>query len=195
MGQIPLQMAESLPEGTLKLNSPVSSWTDQSVTLASGERVDAAVVVAAMPTRQDHADFHAVTNYYFKTTQPSTTGKWLILFPPQEGFKINNAISISSVSTKYGGDKDHVISVSALGSGHSAKDIAQELHEVFPEYKDLTLEEVYTVNKALPKAFQNVGFEVRNGIYFCGDEFSSPSINGALRSGRLTAEHIIQWRL
>ncbi|MGE5086208.1 MAG: NAD(P)/FAD-dependent oxidoreductase [Bacillota bacterium] len=195
MNQIPQQMANSLPPEALRLDSPVSSWTDHSVTLTSGEHIEASVVVAAIPRQQDKADFHAVTNYYFRTSQPSTSGKWLILFPRHEGFKINNAISMSSVSQTYGSDTDHVISVSVLGYEHSVSDIQKEFLDVFPEYHDLALDEVCTVYKALPKAFHNVGFEVHDGVYWCGDQFSSPSINGALRSGRLTAEHISQWRL
>lgn len=190
MNQIPQQMADSLPEGTLRLNSPVASWSDHSVTLDSGECVEASTVVAAVPTHQEEAEFHSVTNYYFKTSHPPTTGKWLILLPRHEGFKINNAISMSAVSKNYGSHKDHVISASALGTDHSVAEIQKELLEVFPEYKDLTLDEVHTISRALPKIFHNVGFEIRNGIYCCGDQFSSPSINGALRSGRLTAEHI-----
>jgi predicted NAD/FAD-dependent oxidoreductase len=39
---------------------------------------------------------------------------------------------------------------------------------------------------------QTPGFKVEDGIVFCGDYLSSPSINGALRSGRLAAEWIVK---
>jgi predicted NAD/FAD-dependent oxidoreductase len=35
------------------------------------------------------------------------------------------------------------------------------------------------------------GYEKQDGIWFCGDRFASPSINGALRSGRVVAEAIL----
>lgn len=191
MSEIPRQMTQNLHAGTVQLNTAVASWDAHGVKLATGEHVEAHAVVAAFPRKKQDQDFYAVTNYYFKTSTQPTTGKWLILCPPSQGFKINNAIAISSVSASYGCPAQHVISVSALGHGHSPTEIQQELLQILPECPDLELSDFYVVHKALPKEFQNVGFERHNGVYWCGDQCSSPSINGALRSGRLTAEHLI----
>lgn len=190
MNEIPQQMARNLMEGTLHLNTPISSWSANSVTLATGEKIEARAVVAAFPQKNQSQDFYSVTNYYFKTHHSVATDKWLILCPRNQGFKINNAIAISAVSPSYGSSTETVISVSALGCEHSPVEIQKELLEILPECPDLEITESYEIKKALPKNFTNVGFEIKEGVYWCGDEWSSPSINGALRSGRLTAEHL-----
>lgn len=195
MGEIPKQIAKSLDPDRIKLNSRISKLEDKAVHLSSGEKIEASFVVATSDLQTHDTDFLSVTNYYFHTRQPSSTGKWLVLLPRSQNFKINNVISMSSVASSYGLDDRTVLSACVLGTESTTEEILQELKQVFPEYTDLTFDERHVVKKALPKKFKNVGFEFRDGIFWCGDQYSSPSINGALRSGRLTAEEIAKlWK-
>ena len=58
---------------------------------------------------------------------------------------------------------------------------------------DLNLIQKFHIHKALPKMndLNQNGFKYENSIYYCGDWAVSPSINGALKSGRCVAEDII----
>ena len=47
----------------------------------------------------------------------------------------------------------------------------------------------YRIKKALHKNIYKI--DRKDNIYFCGDWQKEPSIDGALKSGRLTAEKII----
>ena len=75
-------------------------------------------------------------------------------------------------------------------------DIVQEVEHIAQKKLDLSFVDCIEVKKALPQIKENVhGFEVRNNVIHCGDRFSSPSINGALKSGRLAAEHALKENL
>ena len=49
----------------------------------------------------------------------------------------------------------------------------------------------YNIKNALPKKTKNI-FSGNEKIYLCGDWSNEPSIDGAVKSGRLTAERILK---
>jgi predicted NAD/FAD-dependent oxidoreductase len=73
------------------------------------------------------------------------------------------------------------------------KQVIKEIEKVANRPLELKLVETTRILNALPIIQgQTPGFKVEDGIVFCGDYLSSPSINGALRSGRLAAEWIVK---
>ena len=56
------------------------------------------------------------------------------------------------------------------------------------EDKDIKLIKSYTINEALPTKREELDND--ENIYFCGDWKCEPSIDGAIKSGRLCAEEI-----
>ena len=196
MEQLPIQIASRLPQGSIRLNTRSKSWTATEVTLESGEKIESAQVICAFDEReQNHGGkplFRKVTTYYFTSPQLNGLGweKWLILVPPRLGMTITHMALISSVSQSYGLNEKPLLSVSVIGSNSSDQSqVAQEVEKIAG--KSLSLEWVTTteVPRALPiLSKEPAGFELKEGVIYCGDRYASPSINGALRSGRLAAQ-------
>jgi len=200
MEQLPIQIASQLPPDALRLNSKAHSWTDKEVTLDSGEKIEAAQVICAFDQREQNSSenpvFRKVTTYYFTSPQLNGLGweKWLILVPPRLGMTITHMALVSSVSEHYGADQKPLLSVSVTGIKKSDGSlVAHEVEKI--ARKSLSLEWVATteVTRALPIiSEEGAGFEVKEGVIVCGDRYASPSINGALRSGRLAAQSCLE---
>lgn len=198
MQQIPLQMQSQIPQPNIRFNTHVQSYSQNEVVLQSGEILKAkAVVLAYDPKPQDEDQhtkdkFNSVVNYYFSTGDVLNWDKWLLLVPPQYGFKINNISVMSHVSQAYSMVDEHLISVSLVGSEDPGEaQVIEELKKIAGFDLKLKYVHKYILKKALPKKFSKTHTYVEHGIFHCGDYLSSPSINGALQSGRVTAEKII----
>lgn len=196
MEQLPVQIASRLPHDSIRLNTRAKSWTATEVTLESGEKIEAAQVICAFDERGLDTGgkplFRKVTTYYF--TSPHLTGlgweKWLILVPPRLGMRITHMALVSSVSESYGANQNHLLSVSVIGSNKGDGSIvAREVEKIAGKSLSLELVATTEVPRALPIiSHEGEGFEITGGVIYCGDRYASPSINGALRSGRLAAQ-------
>lgn len=198
MQQIPLQMQNKIPSASIRLNASVTSYSKNEVLLQNGESLTAKAVVLAYDSSHTEKDqhtknkFNSVVNYYFSTPEDLNWDKWLMLVPPQYGFKINNVSVMSNVSQAYSIEGQHLISVSLLGLEDPGEErVIEELKKIAGFDLQLKFVDKYIIQKALPKKFSKNQTHVEDGIYHCGDYLSSPSINGALQSGRMTAEKII----
>lgn len=199
MAAIPAQMATALSPDELLLGTTAARWNAHSVELESGERLEGSAVVCAHDPRLrsgGEASFRSVRTVYF--TGPKLAeldwGKWLVLVPRRLGLSINHLALLSAVSPSYAPEGKPLLSVNVLGRGPlDLPLIAREVEQVAG--RPLSLEHLHTVEvpMALPRMTEPPeGFSVREGIYYCGDQWASPSINGALRSGRLAAERILE---
>jgi protoporphyrinogen oxidase len=201
MGQLPKQMAEQLPRDSIRLKTQVKTWTTDSVTLDSGEVIKAEAVVCAFePTSKENQNkFHSyrkVTTLYFTSPilKELNWNKWLVLIPRSLGYSINHLALLSSVSPSYSKQGEPLLSVSLVGEKTvELQQVIKEIEKVANRPLELKLVETTRILNALPIIQgQTPGFKVEDGIVFCGDYLSSPSINGALRSGRLAAEWIVK---
>lgn len=202
MQQLPLQIAKQLPEESIKLLHRVASFSSQQVTLENGQQLTAKQVICAADfevgvkaAHRSGQNFREVTTHYFTSPLLKETGwgKWLVLVPKTVGFKINHLCLLSEVAEGYSLSKDPLLSVSLVGSKNvSLERIQTEVNQIAGF--DLKLKHLKSVSvpRALPVLASNVdGFSVINEVIHCGDQWASPSINGALRSGRLAAEYFI----
>ncbi len=194
MQEIPLQMSRHLDSAKLKLGVRVKELSEKQVLLTNGEVIQAKAVVCAFnqDEQNDSENFRSVINYYFSTKEPLTWGKWLLIVPPQYGFHINNISVMSEVSTSYSSDERNLISVSVIGKNDPGESVvADELKRIAGFDLNLQFVEKFEINRALPRNYSTEQTGLKNGIYFCGDHLGGPSIDGALKSGRLTAEKIL----
>lgn len=202
MQQLPLQMAKALAPDKVRTKAKVKSYDQHSVTLMTGEVLKARQVIVAFDDQSDHQiadqNYYSVTTYYFtgQALAELDWDKWLVLVPRHLGYSIDHMCLLSQVSKNYASGKN-LLSVSVVGSKVSdAVKVLKEVEQIAQRKLDLSLVESVEVRKALPKIKDNVcGFEVRNNIIYCGDRFASPSINGALKSGRWAAEHALKGSL
>ena len=194
MQEIPRQMSRKIGESRMRFGVEIKEISPSRVVLASGEIIHAKSVVCAFnPEIEQGSDhFRTVTNYYFSTADSIDWEKWLVLVPPQYKFHINNVAVMSQVSESYSRDGKHLLSVSLVSSEDPGVDvIKKELTQLAGRVLNLKFIQKYKIEKALPKFYSHEETLVKNGIYYCGDHLSSPSINGALHSGRLTAEKLL----
>lgn len=200
MNQLPQAIAKQLPTDSIRLNTSVKSWDSSKVVLENNETVEAAGVVCAFDPkisgREKQSQFRSATTFYFTSPLLSSLGweKWLVLIPPRFGFSISHLALISSVARGYSKKEEPLLSATVASDKKcSVNEIIEEIEKIAAKKLQLKLIVTTEVPFALPIVAGNPpGFEIQNGVWFCGDRFASPSINGALRSGRVTAEEILK---
>lgn len=191
MQQIPLQMSAKIESTRIRLGQDVKEISKNEIVLATGERIKARAVVCAF-NQNEEQQLRSVTNYYFTTQDALSWQKWLLLVPPTYGFNINNISVMSQVSESYASNGEQLISASVIGAADPGEDIVEkEIKKIAGFDLNLKFVKKYNIRNALPFIYSHEETVTRNGIYYCGDYLSSPSINGALRSGRRTAEKLL----
>ena len=195
MAELPKALASQLPKGSIFLNEKIQSWKNNEVCLSNGEFVKADAVICAFDVPDVAAvSYSNVTTHYFTGADLNQVkwDKWLVLIPRKYNLSFDNMCLMSSVSEDYGKNKP-LLSVSVVGSDRGSVDqIVNDINQVAGFDLGLELISSYPILKALPRALGNPqGFEIRDQVIYCGDRWTSPSINGALKSGRLAAEYLL----
>ena len=168
-----------------------------AVSLESGEQLHARAVVVATSGILDEPrhGWNGVTCVYYDAPSAPVPGPWLVL--NGEGGPVNNLCVPSEAAPGYAPPGRSLVSVSVLGSGEPDLDaIGHQLRGWFgPVVSEWRHLRTYRIPRALP-AYPVGGFEplparLAAGLYACGDHREHPSLNGALRSGRLAAEAVL----
>ena len=220
IGAVAQQMAAALPTGTVSLRTHVSSLdTDaRAVILTDGTRIeyDALVVATDGPEAARLLGTTAPVGrcstclYFGFDGPPPVTDPLLVLNGVNaavDGTTVNNVCFPSAVAPSYAPAGRSLASVTLLGQPRVGDDdedaelvtgVRKQLEDWFgPAVRDWRFLRRYTIWHAQPsQAPPNVkGFDraVRHAdrIYCCGDHRSTPSLNGAMRSGRLAAEALM----
>ncbi len=206
MGAIADQMAARLPEGSISFGKRVTAVEPEAIELEGGSRVEATAVVVATEEAAA-ADLcglpsptgsRTTTCLYFDAPENEISGGWLILSPAGKG-PINEVAIPSSVATGYAPAGRSLVAVSVVGVETDRADLHEsvvtQLGDWFGEaavsgWRHL---KTYRIEHALP-AFgpgrQRPDGEpplLDSGVFICGDYRETPSIQGALVSGRKAA--------
>jgi phytoene dehydrogenase-like protein len=209
MGAIPVQLAEKLPAGSIRLHAPVVAVHGNELTLAGGEPISAhAVVIATDGPSAAHlvgevqTASRSVTCFYYSADEPPIPLPVLVLNGDGAG-PVNNFCTISQVAPSYAPKGKHLISVTVLGI-QALTDvqlggfiIAQMKNWFGKVASGWQLLRSYRIADAQPQQLPGAlePFErpvrVRPGIYVCGDHRDNASINGALGSGRRAAQAVL----
>lgn len=206
MGDIPRQLAAGLPEASLKLNCEVSKVDCDSVTLASGEVIEASGVVVATEASvtaelvtgfiYQAPEWRSVTNLYFSAEQ-SPVGEAIIALDGTGKCLVNNVAVMSDVAPQYAPPGKSLISVSVLGLPQQQdlpSLVLKEMRSWFgcgvDAWKHL---KTYQIRHALPAQPRTEieGVGEYEEILVCGDHAVSASIEGAIISGKAAAERIL----
>ncbi len=203
MMELPRLMAVDLPKESILLGQSATSWTAKEVTLADGQKLKAKTVVCAFDAstsasateKLQNTAYHSVETIYFTSPilEQMPWGKWLVLVPQKLGLGINHFCLLTAVAETYGQGKP-LLSVSIIGNKKlTLSQVQQEMNQIAKQDLKLELVERVFVQRALPEIIDEPqGFKVMDGVVHCGDRWASPSINGALRSGRMAAEFILK---
>ena len=212
MQAIPEQLAALLPAGTIRFNQRAEALRPGELTLDSGEVVLAKHFIVAGGEHNAYRlipeafkvpppPMRAATCLYFTTDTPIPTDRCLYLDGDLRG-PVNHACVISNVAPEYAPAGQHLISASVLGAPSSA-----QLEEVVREqltrwfgpgverWRHLRTYQIIDAQSDLRQ--RSVGGDslpicIKPGLYRCGDYCEDVSINGALLSGRKTAQVVLE---
>lgn len=210
MRAIPMQLADGFPDGTVRLGQSVSSVSANAVTLSSGEVLSGKAVVIAT---DQHASaklvdelevsrqYRRVRCLYYSADEAPVVERLLVLNGNGQG-PINNVSVPSQISSTYAPEGKHLVSVTTLDESLSDSEVEGAVRSQLTEWfgavaGDWKHIKTYDIPHALPNhsvpAFDPTWQpqKLNNGIYVCGDYRSQGSIQGAMVSGRLTADSVI----
>lgn len=210
MRAIPQQLAEGLPEDTILLNSRVSRLQTGQVQLESGETfygkhillaTDAVDAATLCPQTSPKA-FNQTHCLYFATEQAPLDLPILVL-NGVSGKRVNNLCVPSLVAPSYAPKGQHLISVSVLENNLEPEPlklaVIEELRTWFGDAVDQwRFLKSYAIRRALPRftmpenSLLTQPVQHPDGLFTCGDYLDTPSINGAMATGRRAANAILQ---
>lgn len=218
MCAIPEQLAASLPAGTIRLRTRVASVESGAVTLDTGKRLEADAVVVAVEQaaaarlfgEEVKRSHRTALCLYFATEEPPVEEPTLVLNGEGRG-PVNNLCVPSLVAPSYAPPGASLVSVSVLGNeqrregveGVDDERLVAEVREQLSGWFGVGVSgwrhlRTYAIESALPEqasvslcTYERSRTRTR-GVYRCGDYLDTPSINGALRSGRVAAEALLE---
>ncbi|MDE0936609.1 MAG: NAD(P)/FAD-dependent oxidoreductase [Mariniblastus sp.] len=214
MAAIPRQLASGLPDGAIRVDAKVNQVdvTANTVELVGGEKISASRVVIAcnervvsdllgLPVETKKA--HGVTCFYFASDASPVDQSMLILNGEADG-PINNMCVPSLVDPDCAPAGKSLISITCLGVTEDGqkKTLRAEVLRQARDWFGGTVDhwrhlKTYSIAHALPEAnpaFFNRGELLptrHKNIYLCGDYLETASLEGAMVTGRMTAESLV----
>jgi phytoene dehydrogenase-like protein len=206
MEAIPRQLAAGLRPGTLRCGARVAAVEPGRVLLAGGGEVEAERIVIAAPWEAERLlgvagepPAWGVTTLSFAAETSPVDEAVLVLNGSGAG-RVNHVAVMSDVAPGYSPPGSALVTVTVLGIGTEtdaalAQQVKDELGAWFGgEVGAWKCLRVARIRRALPRRRTLVPeplAEARPGVWLCGDTRRHPSIEGAMRSGRETAEAIL----
>lgn len=209
MEAIPRQLAARLPADRLHLKAEATRIDGTAVWLDSGERLQARTIVVAtdgpaaarlvegLPSPASRS----VTCVYFAAEKPPIDEPILVLGADRDG-PVNNMCVPSVVAPSYAPAGAALISASVVGMPTTSDaSLEREIRDQLAGWFGSAVERwehlrTYRIAHALPVVEPrwtpgpDRPVQIRPGVLICGDHRESPSIQGALASGRRAAEHV-----
>ncbi len=196
MQAIPRQLADRLPDGSIHLDSPVTSTSSTSVTI-DGSTISASAVVVATegPAAATLLGIPAVESksvgaVYFSAPEPPVAQKLVVLDGTGRGPVLNVAV-MSNVAPSYAPAGSHLV-VAAM-PGHDGASIDTDARAQLrgwwgPQVDAWDHLATYRIAHGQPR--QRPPFDPKrrvlldDGRFVCGDHRDTASIQGAMYSGR-----------
>ncbi len=199
MQAIPEQLAKPLRSRIFR-DTPVVSIAPDSVATEGGSISCEAVVLAVDPTAASRlwpqvpkASMRALTTWYFSIEEDDLFGgKAVLTLDARKRGPVTNTVVLSYAAPSYAPDGQHLVQATAVGL-HD-EDPTQVRHHLAELYGIPTghwrMVGHYPIAEALPSAvapFTTRGTQEFGGVVVAGDHRDTPSIQGALASGKRAA--------
>jgi len=209
IGAIPQQLAARLPAGTIRLGARVEALGEGEVRVVGGERIPATAVVLATEAPEaarllpglHPPGFHGMACLYFAADQ-APFSKHLLVFNGEGRGPVDNFCVPSAVAPGYAPAGKSLVSATVVGAAEAnEKDLESEVRWHLGSWFGPAVESwrhlrTYRIPLALParSSLEPVALPVRRrpGLYLCGDHRETPSLQGAMVSGRRAAEAVIE---
>jgi phytoene dehydrogenase-like protein len=207
MQAIPQQIARQLPEDAVSLQCRVTEVGPCHVRLESGERIEARSVVVATDALQARrlltglpdTVWNGTTTVYFAAQRSPINEAVLVL--NGKGGLVNHVCVPSDATGTYAPDGTALVSVSIIGVPQLDDERLEgraraELADWFgPEANQWRLLRIYRIQNALPIIQRPLALHGdalnSSAVFMCGAYLATPSINGAMISGRQVAQEVI----
>jgi phytoene dehydrogenase-like protein len=205
MGAIPAQLAAALPPGTIRLGRAVDAVDGHGVTLSGGDRVEARAVVVAtegpaaarLLPGLEVAPGRPVSCVYFAATEAPVRDRLVVLDGVGNGPVLNLAV-MSNVAPDYAPDGQALIVAACPGAFDDGLVdlVRRQLRTWFGPAVD-TWDHLRSYHIPYGQPDQRPPFvpkrsnHVDGGLWVCGDHRDTGSIQGALFSGRRTADDVL----
>lgn len=208
MGAIPAQLAEDLPEGSIRLQSKIQSIAPRQIVLESGETLRAKSIVVATDGPEachllgysHNINSRSVSVLYFVAKEPPLDEPILVINGGSRG-PVNNVCVPNLLQPSYAPQGNWLVSASVIGWPTSDDKMLVNMvrSQLRRWYGLIALEwrllRTYRILHAHPVTYPmewQQAPHVSEGLYVCGDHRATPSIQGAMESGRLAAEALLQ---
>ncbi|MFC8436700.1 NAD(P)/FAD-dependent oxidoreductase [Streptomyces griseoincarnatus] len=203
VGAVPAQLADGLPDGVLRLGTPVSSLTDDGVLTENGSEIPAGAVVVAtepataarlLPGLPVPATRTVTTYHHAADASPAVEP---VLRVDGTGTVLNTCV-LSQVAPTYAPAGTALVSTSVLGADDPGRErtVLQRLAELYgTDTGGWQRLDVRTVQGALPAMAPpwplSRTTRLGPGRYVCGDHRATGSVQGALASGSRAAREVL----
>ncbi|MFH8800828.1 NAD(P)/FAD-dependent oxidoreductase [Streptomyces sp. NPDC017936] len=203
IGAVPAQLAGSLPEGVLRLETPVAAVTASGVLLADGGEVPATTVVVATDAATAARllpglpvpEGRTVTTYHHAVARTPMAEPTLMV--DATGTVLNTCV-LTEVAPTYAPRGTALVSSSVLGADRpgAADAVLRRLAEMYgTDTGGWRQVAVHTVTGALPATLPPAPLSRTTrfgpGRYVCGDHRATGSVQGALASGTRAAREVL----
>lgn len=204
MQALPRQIAAALPGGAVRTSTPVAEVSAQGVRTADGEEIAARAVVvatdgsaaAALLPELSAPAWHAVTTFYYRVPASPLSLPALVVDGLDE-LLINTAV-LSDVAPSYAPSGSALVTASVPGRADAGLEpaVRSRLGTIYDTATDgWELLASYPIERALPALEPGQPFRqpvrIGPGRFVCGDHRDTPSIQGALVSGRRAANAVL----
>lgn len=204
MQMLPRQLAGNLPAGTVRTGTQITEVTGSGVRTKAGEHLRATAVViatdgtsaATLAPAVAAPAWHPVTTFYYRL--PASPLRAPVLVVDGHDELLLNAVILSDVAPGYAPQGATLAAASVPGRADPALEpqVRGRLARMYQtSTRDWEFIDAYAIPRALPvlRAGQPLARPVRlgPGRYVCGDHRDTPSIQGALVSGRRAANAVL----
>lgn len=210
---IPGQLAARLPNGAVRLNSPVSAIEGTRVRLWTDEVLETAAVVVAtdgaaqqpllpmLPPAAPTSEWRKTTCTYFAAPYSPGHGDKLLRLNAMPGALAHNVVFPSDAAPAYAPTGQTLVSVNTHGAhGLSEEELTNRLRAELaawfgPAAARWPHLRTYEIAHALPAYPPGQPYRqslrVADALYRCGDYTAYPSLNAAMATGREVAEMLL----
>jgi len=205
MGALSSTLAAGLPPGTIRLDAPVDRVDDDGVVLADGERIVASTVVVATdgPTASrllglPDPGSRPVAAVWFDTTEAPLRDRRIVLDGTRTGPVVNLA-ALTAVAPSYAPPGRSSAVAAVPGPSALEPDLERSVRAQLRTW-DLGVDTWRTLRidrirhgqpSQTPPLSPRQAVRLAPGRFVCGDHRDTASIQGALFSGRRTADAIL----
>ena len=208
IGEIPRQLAGQIPNDHILLETEISKVGSNSVESSDGTKWEGTAVVLAtedfhanqlLGLGKEQAEWNSVDCLYFSLSIDDLPSDEPILYLDGTGNGPINNLTFVSTLCDCAPVGQALASVSVIGKKELAlEEIAKQAKNQLTEWFGKKAEgwkylKGYRIHQAVPSCPTPPSPKpALTEVYRCGDYFGLPSIDSAMKSGRLTAEHIIR---